>query len=319
MNSRHKRALLIIDQDRGRTYITMNESVQTSVEQINLLAAQLRYKIDCALQQSSSTQQRYLQVSAEDLDVDENKGRETNAEIRPSSNDAMSSATSLEIDYLNREILDLKQIIEKLSNQLRLKDSALKNVRDELKQEKSCAEITLRDHRQIVAEAKSNERYVKCVQTEYELLQSMTAKSQEAFLAMSNESLKHAVEFDKTAKMVQKQMKEIMGKNVEIRNLQEDLMRLHTDVTNQRAAAGLNSSSLKFLQLEVERLTEREMRLDARISSLTERIERERHINAMLNQTVEETESKANKAVEGIQLASNQQSELLIRYNNIEG
>ena len=310
----HEAALLIKDQEGGRAYITMNESVQTSVEQINLLAAQLRYKIDCALQQSISTHQRYLQVPIDDIDE---KGAETNAEVRPTSNETVSAAASLEIDYLHREILDLKQVIEKLANQLKLKDSAFKNIKDELKQEKSYAEITLRDHRQIVIEAKANERYVKCVQTEYELLQSMTVKSQEAFLAISNESLKHAIDFDKTAKMVQKQMKEIMGKNVEIRNLQEDLKRLHTDITNQRAAAGLNASSLKFSQLEVERLTEREMRLDVRISSLTERVERERHINTMLNQTVEETESKANKAFEGIQVASNQQSDLLIRYNNV--
>lgn len=287
--------------------------MQTSVEQINLLAAQLRYKIDCALQQS--VQYRHQQISKEALNGGESSSGEICAETHPFPIEAVSAAAGLEIDYLHREILDLKHIIDKLSNQLRIKDSALKQSKDDFRQEKMKFEIMQRDHRQITADAKANERYVKCVQTEYELLQNMTSKSQEAFQAISNESLKHAIDFDKTAKMVQKQMKEITGNNVEIRNLKEELKRLHADVTNQRAAAGVDSNSLKFLQLELGRMSDREVRLDARISSLTERVERERHINKMLNQTVEATESKANNAMEGIQIASEQQVDLLGRCN----
>ena len=247
----------------------MSESVQTSVEQINLLAAQLRYKIDSTLQLNAHHRNPVLLVR-EDV-PHENVSGAFLVDIQPCSRDIISAAAVLENDYMHREILDLKQAVDKLSQQVRTKDSALKSLRDELKQEKMSADIVHREHRQMSADAKGNERYVKCVQTEYELLRNMTTKSQEAFLMIGGESLRHAAEFDKTSKMVKKQMKEILDKNVEIKMLQEDMARLHTDITNQRATAGTNLNYLKSAQLELEKTSEKEKRLVDRIASLTAR------------------------------------------------
>ena len=44
----------------------MNESAQTSVEQINLVAAQLRYKIDSTLQQTSQ-QRQHVHIFREEV------------------------------------------------------------------------------------------------------------------------------------------------------------------------------------------------------------------------------------------------------------
>lgn len=291
----------------------MNESAQTSVEQINLVAAQLRYKIDSTLQQTSQ-QRQHVHIFREEVLENSSSGAIA-VDAKMAIDDKFSSSATLASDCLHREIVDLKQVIDKLGSQIRSKDAALKVIKDELKQEKLNGEILRRDNRQIGADAKANERYVKCVQIEYELLHNMASKSQEAFLAIGNESIRHATEFDKSAKMVKKQMKEIVEKNIEIRNLQEDIKRLHIDIANQRATAGVSTISLKLLQIELDHVSEKERRFTARIASLTERVERERHINKMLNQTAEETNLNAATSSEGIQIANQQQADLLIRYS----
>jgi hypothetical protein len=193
----------------------MVESVQTSVEQLNLVAAQLRYKIDSNLQLNFNHRHSHqLQIAKEDPE-----NTEVDANYYPG--DSISAAAALENDFLHREVIDLKQTIDKLTLQLRAKDATLKGYRDELKQEKTNSETLKREQRQICADAKANERYVKCVQLEFELLRNMTTKSQEAFSLTNSEGIRVATEFDKSSKMVKKQMKEIGEKNTEVKNLQE--------------------------------------------------------------------------------------------------
>jgi hypothetical protein len=288
----------------------MGESVHTSVEEINLIAAQLRYKIESTLQFSS--QQRQHAQSAKDERLNETAAGEHYPDCRLSSKET-SSATALENDFLHREVLDLKQVIEKLSSQLRTKESSLKSCKDELKQEKLSREVDCREQRKITADSKSNERYMKCLQIEYELLRSMTAKSQEAYLLIGGESMKQASELEKTSKMVRKQMKEILEINEENRSLLEEVKRLNVIITKLRAAAGVSFSILKQSQLGMERTDEKKNQLLSRQVSLTERLDKERHLNKMLQQTVEETELKAATAFEGISLASQQQATLVKR------
>jgi ribosomal protein S3AE len=63
----------------------------------------------------------------------------------------------------------------------------------------------------------------------------------------------------------------------------------------------------------MERTDEKKNQLLSRQVSLTERLDKERHLNKMLQQTVEETELKAATAFEGISLASQQQATLVKR------
>lgn len=192
----------------------MVESVQTSVEQLNLVAAQLRYKIDSNLQLNFN--HRQSQIAKEDPE-----NTEIDANYYPG--DSNTATAALENDFLHREVIDLKQTIDKLTLQLRAKETTLKSYRDELKQEKANSETLKREQRQISADAKANERYVKCVQLEFELLRNMTTKSQEAFSLTNSEGIRVATEFDKSSKMVKKQMKEIGEKNAEVKNLQEGI------------------------------------------------------------------------------------------------
>ena len=288
----------------------MGESVQTSVEEINLIAAQLRYKIESTLQLSS--QQRQHAQSAKDERLNEITTAEHYPDCQPESNET-SSATTLENDFLHREVLDLKVLIDKLSSQLRAKETLLKACKDELKQEKLSREADCREQKKITADSKSNERYMKCLQIEYELLRSMTAKSQEAYLLIGAESMKQASELDKTSKIVKKQMKEILEINEENKSLQEEMKKLNVILTKLRAAAGVSFSILKQSQLGMERTDEKKNQLLSRQVSLTERLDKERHLNKMLQHTVEETELKAATAFEGISLASQQQTALLKR------
>ena len=287
----------------------MSESVQTSIEQINLVAAQLRYKIESTLQLNSQ-QNQYSRHGRED------KLQEVGAaEIFPDSQSCQvtSVAASLENDFLLREVLELKQVIEKQAQQLKNKESTLKLCKDGLKQERIAKDILRRESKQICADAKANERYVKCLNIEYELLRSMTTKSQEAFHLIGGESIKQAAELEKTAKMLKKQNRELVEINLENKTLQEEVAKLNLDITKQRAAAGVTFITHKKFQLDIERIMDKERRLDSRVSSLTERLDKERHINAMLAQTVEEAELKASTALDGIAAAGQQQVGLLKR------
>jgi predicted nucleic acid-binding Zn-ribbon protein len=152
---------------------------------------------------------------------------------------------------MHREIVDLKQTIEKLTVQMRTRETGLKQSREELKLEKTKGETIRREHRQISADAKANERYVKCVQIEYELLRNMTAKSQEAISVVGIESTRVAAEFDKTSKLVKKQLKDIGEKNTDIGNLEEEMKHLHAEIVNQRASTGVTANSLKHSMLEL--------------------------------------------------------------------
>jgi hypothetical protein len=162
----------------------MVESVQTSVEQLNLIAAQLRYKID------SNLQLNFNQRHSHQLQIVKEDSENTEVDLNLFPCDSVSAAAALENDFLHREIIDLKQTIDKLALQLRAKDTALKGYRDELKQEKANSETLKREQRQISADAKANERYVKCVQLEFELLRNMTTKSQEAFSLTNTEGIR---------------------------------------------------------------------------------------------------------------------------------
>ena len=292
----------------------MSEYVQTSVEEINLIAAQLRYKIESTLQLWS--QQRQHAQSAKDERLSEIALGENFPDCRLSSSDT-SSAGALENDFLHREVLDLKQVIDKFASQMRTKDSSLKTCKDELKQEKLNREVDCREQKKINADSKSNERYMKCLQIEYELLRNMTAKSQEAYLLIGAESMKQTLELDKTSKMVRKQMKEILEINEENKSLMEEVKKLNIVITKLRAAAGVNFSILKQSQLGMEKTDEKKNRLLSRQVSLTDRLDKERHLNKMLQQKVEETELKATTAFEGITLASQQQATLVKRFARI--
>lgn len=287
----------------------MSESVQTSIEEINLVAAQLRYRIESTLQFHS--QQNHYSRNGRDEKLQEVGAAETFSDSQPCQ--VISAAASLENDFLNREVVDLKQLVEKQAQQLKNKESALKLCKDGLKQEKLAKDILRRESKQISADAKANERYVKCLQIEYELLRSMTTKSQEAFHLIGGESIKQTAELEKTAKMLKKQTKELVEINLENKTLQEEVTKLNVEITRHRAAAGLTNITLKKFQLEIERMTDKEKRLDSRVSSLTERLDKERHINAMLAQTVEVAEQKASTAFEGIAAAGQQQVGLLKR------
>jgi hypothetical protein len=90
-------------------------------------------------------------------------------------------------------------------------------------------------------------------------------------------------------------------------------MKRNVIITKLRAAAGVSFSNLKQSQLGVERTDEKKNQLLSRQVSLTERLDKERHLNKMLQQTVEETELKAATAFEGISLASQKQATLVKR------
>lgn len=287
----------------------MSEFVQTSIEQINLAAAQLRYKIESTLQFHG--QQNHYSRNGIDEKLQEVGAAETFSDSQPCL--VISAAASLENDFLHREVLDLKQLVERQAQQLKNKESALKLCKDGLKQERIAKDILRRDSKQMSADAKANERYVKCLQIEYELLRSMTTKSQEAFHLIGGESIKQTAELEKTAKMLKKQTKELVEINLENKILQEEVKKLNVEITRQRASAGLTYITLKKFQLEIERMTDKEKRLDSRVSSLTERLDKERHINTMLAQTVEVNEQKAATAFEGIAAAGQQQVGLLKR------
>lgn len=287
----------------------MSESVQTSIEQINLIAAQLRYKIESTLQFNS--QQNLFPRNAREEKLQEVGATEIFSDSQPCL--VISAAASLENDFLHREVLEFKQIVEKQAQQLKSKESSLKLCKDGLKQERIAKDILRRENKQISADANANERYVKCLQIEYELLRSMTTKSQEAFHLIGGESIKQVAELEKTAKMLKKQTKELVEIHSENKMLREEVVRLNSEITRQRAAAGVTCIAQKKFQLEIERLADRERRLDSRASSLTERLDKERHINTLLSQTVEEAELKAATAFDGIATASQQQVGLLKR------
>lgn len=287
----------------------MSESIQTSIEEINLVAAQLRYRIESTLQFHS--QQNHYSRNGRDEMLQEVGAAETFSDSQPCQ--VISAAASLENDFLQREVLDLKQLVEKQAQQLKNKESALKLCKDGLKQERIAKDILRRESKQISADAKDNERYVKCLQIEYELLRSMTTKSQEAFHLIGGESIKQTAELEKTAKMLKKQTKDLVEINLENKTFQEEVTKLNVEITRQRAAAGLTNITLKKFQLEIERMTDKEKRLDSRVSSLTERLDKEMHINAMLAQTIEVAEQKASTAFEGIAAAGQQQIGLLKR------
>ena len=128
----------------------MNESAQTSVEQINLVAAQLRYKIDSTLQQTSQ-QRQHVQIFREEVLENSSSGAIA-VDAKMAIDDKFSSSATLASDCLHREIVDLKQVIDKLGSQIRSKDAALKVIKYELKQEKLNGEILRRDNRQIGAQ-----------------------------------------------------------------------------------------------------------------------------------------------------------------------
>lgn len=202
----------------------MSAEVQTSIEQLNLMAAQLRYKIDSNLQLNVNHRHQLQIVKEDPHEVIEG---EMHFDPKYFPGDSVSAVAALENDFLHREVIDLKQTIDKLALQLRAKDTTLKSYRDELKQEKANSETMKREQRQISADAKANERYVKCVQLEFELLRNMTTKSQEAFALVGIEGMRVATEFDKSSKMVKKQMKEIGEKNAEVKSLQEGKCLIH--------------------------------------------------------------------------------------------
>ena len=112
---------------------------------------------------------------------------------------------------------------------------------------------------------------------------------------------------------MKKQNKELVEINLENKTLREEVGRLNVDITRQRAAAGVTYITQKKFQLEIERMTDKERRLDSRVSSLTERLDKERHINTLLAQTVDEAELKASTAFDGIAAAGQQQLGLLKR------
>lgn len=287
----------------------MSESVQTSIEQINLIAAQLRYKIESTLQFNS--QLNLFPRNSREEKLQEVGATEIFSDSQPCQ--VISAAAFLENDFLHREVLEFKQIVEKQAQQLKSKESTLKLCKDGLKQERIAKDMLRRENKQISADAKANERYVKCLQIEYELLRSMTTKSQEAFHLIGGESIKQVAELEKTAKMLKKQTKELVEIHSENKMLREEVVRLNSEITRQRAAAGVTNIAQKKFQLEIERLADRERRLDSRASSLTERLDKERHINTLLSQTVEEAELKATTAFDGIAAASQQQVGLLKR------
>lgn len=287
----------------------MSESVQTSIEEINLVAAQLRYRIESTLQFHS--QQNHYSRNGLDEKLQDVGAAESFPDSQPCQ--VTSAVASLENDFLHREVLDLKQLVEKQAQQLKNKESALKLCKDGLKQERIANDILRRESKQISADAKANERYVKCLQIEYELLRSMTTKSQEAFHLIGGESIKQTAELEKTAKMLKKQTKELDEINLGNKTLQEEVKKLNVEITRQRASAGLTYITLKKYQLEIERTKDKEERLDSRVSSLTERLDKERHINTILAQTVEVAELKASTAFEGIAAAGQQQVGLLKR------
>lgn len=290
----------------------MSESIQFSVEQINFVAAQLRYKIESALQSQSLQQQLQAPIIKEEI-VSTGEIEYLLPDEHVSSNDKLSVAAALENDFLHREVLDLKQVVDKLSLQLRSKETALRLSKEELKQTKFSAEAAQRELKQISADTKAHERYIKCVQIEYELLHNMSIKSQESFLLIGAESVRKAAEFDNVSKVVKKQLKEIIEKKLENQNLQEEVKRLTSDLTNQRAAAGVTTNMLKQLQLQVDRSSEKELALLTRVTAISERLEKERHLYQLLTHTVEESEQKATAAFEGINAASLQQSVLVKR------
>ena len=287
----------------------MSESIQTSIEQINLIAAQLRYKIESTLQFNS--QQSHFPRNGREDKLQEVGATEIFSDSQPCQ--AISAAASLENDFLHREVLEFKQTVEKQAQLLKSKESTLKSCKDGLKQERIAKDILRRENKQISADAKANERYVKCLQIEYELLRSMTTKSQEAFHLIGGESIKQVAELEMTAKMLKRQTKELVEIHSENKMLREEVVKLNSEITRQRAAAGVTCILHKKFQLEIERLADRDRRLDSRASSLTERLDKERHINTLLSQTVEEAELKASTAFDGIAIASQQQVGLLKR------
>ena len=270
---------------------------------LGMVAAKLRFHVESLLQTNSVNQNQNQNEVPE---------RFFGTPV-PATATAGVRLPTLETDFLQREIVELKERLEKVGVTLRSKEQQFKLLNDTVQKERAAAEVARRELLQNTTDSKSNERYIKCVQGEYDVFRSVAAKNTETMKEYKTESAKLSEEINELTTVLNKQAHEIKTKDIENSTLRAKVLSLQNEVITQRALATTATSKSTQATLLLEHMQEKSQRLEQRMTTLCEQLQQERSLNASHRAATAEAELVALQASQGILTAGNVHAELIAR------
>ena len=273
---------------------------------LGMVAAKLRFHVESLLQSS---------VNAESTHQNHSEAPERFFGTPVPAATVGVRLPTLETDFLQREIVELKERLEKVSLTLRAKEQQFKILNDTVQKERTAAEVARRELLQNTTDFKSNERYIKCVQGEYDVFRNVAAKNTETMKEYKIEATKLSEEINELTTVLNKQAHEIKTKDIEISTHRTKVLSLQNEVIAQRALATTATSKSTQATLLLEHTQEKNQRLEQRMTTLCEQLQQERNLNASHRAATAEAELVALQASQGILTASNVHAELVARLN----
>ena len=262
----------------------MNDPTKAS---LGMVAAKLRFHVESLLQSqvnSESQNQNHPEVQEKERSFPAAEG------VR---------LPTLETDYLQREIVELKERLEKAGVTLRAKEQQFKSLNDTVQKERAAAEANRRELLQNTTDSKSNERYIKCVQGEYDVFRNVAAKNSETMKEYKIEATKLSEEINELTTVLNRQAHEIKTKDIEISTHRAKVLSLQNEVIAQRAVATTATSKSTQATLLLEHMQEKNQRLEQRMATLCEQLQQERSLNASHRAATAEAELVALQASQG--------------------
>jgi hypothetical protein len=227
-----------------------------------------------------------------------------------------SKVPNLANELFVREVSDWKERYEKASHTLRTKDLQLKTNAEEAVKLQQLSNDLRRDLKKSNADSKSNERFLKCVQAEYELLRSISGKSNEAVNDMKEEASRLTKTNEELTRIINFQGHEIKTKIAENENKCREKKALELSVISHLESATAAAAKAEKAALLLDSAEEKNQRLEQRLASLLEQLQQERSLNRSYRTAASEAEAAASSSSVSLVEAATLHSELIQRLND---
>jgi chromosome segregation ATPase len=280
-------------------------------EQLNVAVSRLRYEIErCVDNQTpasevvGSCRKRTFESRNEDLQnyMHLIEGQEKNKFV---------SERDISLEAHKKEIADLKTTVDKLLQRLKSKDTVIKGISDDLSSEKAKNVELAAESKRVLSEGVARDRFLKSIQTEFEILRNLSKKSHETIASGESEGLKMKQEIEKLVNLARAQKEDIetaraseARESRKISSMSAELVALRA--TNSNLRATMAESSIRS-----QSSSERYLRLETRCSALREELDRERQASASQSALVASLEKAVAEAKRALIATSNSHAVLI--------
>lgn len=291
----------------------MNDIKQsdTSVTAMNRMAIQLKYKLDTVFRQMKLYIAEKEQQPHPDIDP---LIKNLNTDVTYVGAESISHTLhNIETDALTREIVELKEKVEKVSAIVRSQNATIKSYKETLKKEHELKFSLQKEYKELQESTSLYDRKFTDLEYEFDLLKETNLRKNDLVEMSHSEATKFIEQMNNVSEHLNQCLLEVDQLNGQIKDHEKENMFLKSELIDIGVTAtNATNLSLKY-QLQHDFVIGKNNRLETKLTAISQELERQSSQCASHRLTIQNYEEESKLAMESLLVAANKHAELLQR------